>query len=161
LICFIHFYIFINVKLFFFFTEHAVSLWNRVVLARRFLSQRWLLSMTNVLLHPYLPDVRSSSFCFIASYQKYNLSYYFTDELEHFSGRPGRFRAAITHLQSLTTGLCPGTRQFTYFRRLSILIVYLLVSVIIPKSGPTCAQTYCYLDVFFLTLDGFSIIVSC
>ena len=30
----------------FFFTEHAVSLWNRVVLARRFLSQRWPLSMT-------------------------------------------------------------------------------------------------------------------
>jgi hypothetical protein len=65
--------------------------------------------------------------------------------LEHFSGR---FRAAVTHLQSLTTGLCPGTRQFTYFRRLSILIVYLLVSVIIPKSGPSCAQTYCNLDVF-------------
>ncbi|EFX84249.1 hypothetical protein DAPPUDRAFT_239193 [Daphnia pulex] len=31
--------------------------------------------------------------------QKYNLSY-FTDELEHFSGS---FRAAVTHLQSLTT----------------------------------------------------------
>ncbi|EFX85912.1 hypothetical protein DAPPUDRAFT_237455 [Daphnia pulex] len=31
--------------------------------------------------------------------QKYNLSY-FTDELEHFNGR---FRAAVTHLQSLTT----------------------------------------------------------
>ncbi|EFX60852.1 hypothetical protein DAPPUDRAFT_122804, partial [Daphnia pulex] len=53
--------------------EHAVSFWNRVVLARRFLSQRWLLSMTNVLLHPYLPDVSSSSFCFIASYTKIQL----------------------------------------------------------------------------------------
>ncbi|EFX84282.1 hypothetical protein DAPPUDRAFT_239135 [Daphnia pulex] len=50
--------------------KHAVSLWNRVVLARIFLSQRWLLCMTNVLLHPYLPDVSSSSFCFIASYTK-------------------------------------------------------------------------------------------
>ncbi|EFX83917.1 hypothetical protein DAPPUDRAFT_239028 [Daphnia pulex] len=37
--------------------KHEVSLWNRVVLARIFLSQRWLLSMTNVLLHPYLPGV--------------------------------------------------------------------------------------------------------
>ncbi|EFX87126.1 hypothetical protein DAPPUDRAFT_236092 [Daphnia pulex] len=53
--------------------KHAVSFWNRVVLARRFLSQRWLLSMTNVLLHPYLPDVSSSSFCFIASYTKIQL----------------------------------------------------------------------------------------
>ncbi|EFX85725.1 hypothetical protein DAPPUDRAFT_237164 [Daphnia pulex] len=53
--------------------EHAVSLWNRVVLARRFLSQRWVLSMTNVLLHPYLPDVSSSSSCFIASYRKYKV----------------------------------------------------------------------------------------
>ncbi|EFX84049.1 hypothetical protein DAPPUDRAFT_239297 [Daphnia pulex] len=51
-------------------SQHAVSLWNRVVLAQIFLSQRWLLSMTNVLLHPYLPDVSSSSFCFIASYTK-------------------------------------------------------------------------------------------
>ncbi|EFX84092.1 hypothetical protein DAPPUDRAFT_100062 [Daphnia pulex] len=41
--------------------------------------------------------------------QKYNLSY-FTDELEHFSGR---FRAAVTHLQSLTTGLCPGNAEET------------------------------------------------
>ncbi|XP_046654699.1 uncharacterized protein LOC124348516 [Daphnia pulicaria] len=112
--CEFHFFGFVIMNLSVCFLEkHAVSLWNRVVLARRFLSQRWLLSMTNVLLHPYLPDVRSSSFCFIASYQKYNLSYYFTDELEHFSGRPGRFRAAITHLQSLTTGLCPGNAEET------------------------------------------------
>jgi hypothetical protein len=82
----------------------------------------------------------------------------FTDELEHFSRR---FRASVTHLQSLTTGLCPGTRQFTYFRRLSIPIVYLLVSVIIPKSGPTCALKKFYLDVSFSNARWLSIIVSC
>jgi hypothetical protein len=88
---------------------------------------------SNVLLHPYLPDVRSSSFTAFAattcltSPTSWNTSVVATP-------------FAVTHLQLLTTGLCPGTRQFTYFRRLSILIVYLLVSVIIPKSGPTCAN---------------------
>ncbi|EFX78348.1 hypothetical protein DAPPUDRAFT_246408 [Daphnia pulex] len=38
-------------------SNKSTSLWNRVVLARRFLNQRWLLSMTNVLLHLFLPDV--------------------------------------------------------------------------------------------------------
>ncbi|EFX78347.1 hypothetical protein DAPPUDRAFT_246410 [Daphnia pulex] len=42
------------------FLEKSTSLWNRVVLARRFLNQRWLLSMTNVLLHLFLPDLSAA-----------------------------------------------------------------------------------------------------
>jgi hypothetical protein len=80
--------------------------------------------LTNVLLHPYLPDVSSSRFCFIASYTKRQLVilHWRVGTLQCISGR---FRAAVTHLQSLTTGLCPGTRQFTYFRRFSIIILCL------------------------------------
>jgi hypothetical protein len=75
---------------FFFFTEHAVPLWICVVLARRFLCQCWPLSMTKrdfhqCLLHPYLRDVRSSSFT--ALYELlHNLSF-FIDELDPFSVR--------------------------------------------------------------------------
>jgi hypothetical protein len=55
---------------------------------------------------------------------------------------------AVTHLQSLTTGLWPGTVQLTYFRRLSTSNLFALnsVRVIIPKSGPSCAEQ-CYLDL--------------
>ncbi|EFX75721.1 hypothetical protein DAPPUDRAFT_107649 [Daphnia pulex] len=81
----------------FHFYEHAVSLWNRVVLARIFLSHATLAFVHD---QPSASSLRT---------QKYNLSY-FTDELEHFSGR---FRAAVTHLQSLTTGLCPGNAEET------------------------------------------------
>jgi hypothetical protein len=55
----------------------------------------------------------------------------FTDELEHFSGR---FRAAVTHLQSFTTGLCPGIQQLTYFRRLSTNSLVALNSVCVKVS---------------------------
>jgi hypothetical protein len=62
----------------------------------------------NVLLHLFLRDARSSSF----TASKHNW-FYFTGDLA--TGE----RRAVTHLQSLTTGLWPGTGQLTYFRRLS------------------------------------------
>jgi hypothetical protein len=141
----------------FFFTEHAVSLWNRVVLARRFLSQRWCLSMTNVLLHPYLPDVRSSSFCFIASYTKIQrvLLHWRVGTLQW--SLPCRcYTPAVTH-----HGIMP--RYPT---------IYLFSKIIYSNSILTCVgnnseiRPYLRANVlllrrFFLTLDGFSIIVSC
>ena len=37
--------------------------------------------------------------------------------------------SAVTHLQSLSTGLCPGNRQLTYFRRLSTRNLFALNSL--------------------------------
>jgi hypothetical protein len=61
---------------------------------------------------------------------------------------------AVTHLQSLTTGLRPGTGQLTYFRRLSTSNLFALnsVRVIIPKSDPSCAEKWSLdLDVFLFS----------
>jgi hypothetical protein len=71
---------------------------------------------------------------------------------------------AVTHLQLLTTGLCPGTRQLTYFRRLSTnsLVALNSVCVIVSKIRPFLRANEVLLGrFFFLTLDGFSIIFSC
>jgi hypothetical protein len=68
---------------------------------------------SNILQHPYLPDVRSFSFTAFAA----------TISLLLLHRRVGTLQwslpFAVTHLQLLTTGLCPGNRQLTYFRRLS------------------------------------------
>jgi hypothetical protein len=54
-------------------------------------------------------------------------------------------------VQSLTTGLCPGTQQLTYFRRLSTksLVALVSVCVIVSKIRPFYAPTKFYLDVSF------------
>ncbi len=84
---------------------------------------------TNVLLHPYFQDVRSSSFT--ASV----LLCCFTGGLVHFSSCD---TPAVTH-----NGIIPRYRtgQLTYFRRLSTSNLFALnsLSVIIPKSGPSYA----------------------
>jgi hypothetical protein len=70
---------------------------------------------------------------------------------------------AVTHLQLLTTELCPGTRQLTYFRRLSTnsLVALNSVCVIVSKIRPfLCANEVLLGRFFFLTLDGFSIILA-
>jgi hypothetical protein len=71
---------------------------------------------------------------------------------------------AVTHLQLLTTELCPGTRQLTYFRRLSTnsLVALNSVCVIVSKIRPFLRANEVLLwRFFFLTLDSFSIIFSC
>jgi hypothetical protein len=91
--------------------------WNCVVLAQRmrslmltFVHYRRVTS-TNSLLHPYLRYPHSSSFS--AYYAAKQFVVYFTDELDQ------SLPSAATHLLSLSTELCPGTRQLTYFIRLS------------------------------------------
>jgi hypothetical protein len=72
--------------------------------------------------------------------------------------------SAVTHLSSFTTGLCPGTQQLTYFRRLSSnsLIALDSVCVIVSKIRPFLRANEVLLGrFFFLTLDGFLIICSC
>ncbi len=73
--------------------------------------------------------------------------------------------SAVTYLQSLTTRLCPGTQQLAYFRRLSInsLVVLESVCVIVSKIRHFFLRANEVLlgSIFFLTLDGFSIIFSC
>jgi hypothetical protein len=106
---------------------------------------------SNVLLHPYLPDVRSSSFtafaattCF-TSPTSWNTSVVATP-------------FAVTHLQLLTTGLCPGTQQLTYFRRLSTnsLVALNSVCVIVSKIRPFLrANEVLPGRFFFLTLNHF------
>jgi hypothetical protein len=74
------------------------------------------------------------------------------------------FPSALTHLQSLTTGLCPGTQQLTYFRRLSTnsLVALDSVFVIVSKISPFLRANEVLLGrFFFLALDGFLIICSC
>jgi hypothetical protein len=105
----------------------------------------------NVLLHPYLHDARSSSF----TSSKQNL-FYFTGDLASFWTTSLPF--AVPHLQSLTTGLCLGTRQFTYFHRLSTnsLVALNSVCVIVSKIRPFLRVNEVLLGrFFFLTLDGF------
>ena len=106
---------------------------------------------SNVLLHPYLPDVRSSSFTAFAattcltSPTSWNTSVVATS-------------FAVTHLQLLTTGLCPGTQQLTYFRRLSTnsLVALNSVCVIVSKIRPFLRANEVLLErFFFLTLDDF------
>jgi hypothetical protein len=73
--------------------------------------------------------------------------------------------SAVTHLQSLTTRLCPGTQPLAYFRRLSTnsLVVLESVCVIVSKIRHFFLRANEVLlgSFFFLTLDGFSIIFSC
>jgi hypothetical protein len=68
------------------------------------------------------------------------------------------------YTQSLTTGLCPGTQQLTFFRRLSTnsLVALDSVFVIVSKIRPFLRANEVLLGrFFFLTLDGFLIICSC
>jgi hypothetical protein len=60
---------------------------------------------------------------------------------------------AVTHLQSLTTGLWPGTGQLTYFCILSTSNLFALKSVcdIIPQSGPCAGKCYLDLEVFLFS----------
>jgi uncharacterized integral membrane protein len=48
--------------------------------------------------------------------------------------------STVTHLKSLTTGLCPGTQQLTYFRRLG-LVALNSVCVIVSKIRPFLVLT--------------------
>ncbi len=70
---------------------------------------------------------------------------------------------AVPHLQSLTTGLWPGTGQLTYFRRLSTNSIVALNSVCNnSKIRPFLRVNKVLLGrFFFLTLDGFLEICSC
>ncbi len=89
-----------------------------------------------------------------------NLSY-FTDELDQ--SLPS---AEHTYCHSpRDLGLCPGTRQLTYFLRLftSNLLALNSVSYNNSKIRPVWRANEVILRRcwFFLTLDGFSIIFSC
>jgi hypothetical protein len=48
--------------------------------------------------------------------------------------------STVTHLKSLTTELCPGTQQLTYFRRLG-LVALNSVCVIVSKIRPSLVLT--------------------
>jgi len=112
---------------------------------------------TNVLLHPYLQDVRSSSFT--ASVLHMLLACYTTFLASLASWITS---VAVTHLQSLTTGLYPGTQQLTYFRRLSTSYLFALNSLCNnSKIRPFLRSNKVLLGrFFFLTLDGWKQSVS-
>jgi hypothetical protein len=79
---------------------------------------------SNVLLHPYLPDVRSWA---------HLTSLLLLLQLVLLHRRVGTLQwslpFAVTHLQLLTTGLCPGTQQLTYILRLATNSLVALKSV--------------------------------
>jgi hypothetical protein len=79
---------------------------------------------TNTNVHRYLRDARSSRF----TASKHNL-FYFTGDLASLWTASLSLPSAVTHLQSLTTGLCPGTGQLTYFRGLSTSNLFALNSL--------------------------------
>jgi hypothetical protein len=107
-----------------------------VALARRFLSQRWPLSMTkeglpptffSILIfatHAHLASLLLNTICF-TSLATWRVS----------GPLQWSLPSAVTHLQSLTTWLCPGTQQLTYFRRLftNSLVALDSVCVIVSK----------------------------
>jgi hypothetical protein len=112
---------------------------------------------TKVLLHPYLRDARASlllnTICF-TSLATWRVS----------GPLQWSLPSAVTHLQSLTTWLCPGTQQLTYFRRLftNSLVALNSVCVIVSKIRHFLRANEVLLGrFFFLTLDGFLIICSC
>jgi hypothetical protein len=106
---------------------------------------------TNVLTAPSLSSRRTliQLHYFSASYAANLLHNFscFTGELDPLH-ELDYTSVAVAHLQSLTTGLWPGTGQLTYFRRLSTSNLFALnsVCVIIPKSCPSGAVK-CYLDL--------------
>ena len=85
---------------------NAVSSWNREVRARRSLSQRWLLSMTEKGLPPTFGCLSSRRTLLLVLHWR-------------IKSLQCSLPSAVKYLQSLTTGLCQGNRQLTYFRRLS------------------------------------------
>ncbi len=159
----------------FFFTEHAVSLWNfcgpvtEILVPTLTLIHDGRGTSTNV--HPYLRDARSSSF----TASKHNL-FYFTGDLVSFwtTSVIASVHCCLLHTtavttmaqqwQSLTTGLCPGTQQLAYFRRLSTnsLVALNSVCVVVSKIRPFLrANEVLHWSFFFPTLDGFLKICSC
>jgi hypothetical protein len=113
---------------------------------------------SNVLLHPYVRDVRSSSFTAFAA------TTCLTSPTSYWNTSVVATSFAVTHLQLLTTGLRPGTQQLTYFRRLSTnsLVAFNSVCVIVSKIRPFLRANKVLLGrFFFLTLDGFLKICSC
>jgi hypothetical protein len=134
-----------------------------VVLSRRFLCQRWPLSMTE----EGLPQTSIPIFATHAHLASLLLNtIWFTSLATWRVSGPLQWSlpSAVTHLQSLTTGLCPGTQQLAYFRRLSTnsLVALDSVCVIVSKIRPFLRANEVLLGrFFFLTLDGFLIICSC
>jgi hypothetical protein len=59
---------------------------------------------------------------------------------------------AVTHLQSLTTGLWLGTRQFTYFPRLSASNIFALNSCLCNNSK---IRLFLHAEKCCLVLEGF------
>ncbi len=122
---------------------------------------------TNVLLHPYLRDARSSSLAHLRSASLLLNLLYFTGKTWRVSGPlQWSLPSAVTHLQSLTTGLCPGTQQLTYFRRLSTntntnSCVRLCLCNSFQNQALLRANEVLLGSCFFLTLDGSLIICSC
>jgi hypothetical protein len=98
--------------------------------ARRFLCQCWPLSMTEeglpptffsiiiLMTHAHLASLLLNTICF-TSLATWRVS----------GPLQWSLPSAVTHLQSLTTGLCPGTRQFIYFCRSSTSIILALNSL--------------------------------
>ncbi len=139
MVCFIHCYISNNVKNLFLQSTKILVPMLTIVHDRRRTSNK-------ILLHPYLCDARSSSFTAF----KQDL-FYFTGDLASFWTTSRSLPSAVTHLQSLTTGLCLGTQQFTYFLRLSTnsLVALDCVCVIVSKIRPFLRANKVYLDASF------------
>jgi hypothetical protein len=115
---------------------------------------------SSVLFHPYPRDVCSSSFTASFAVRLFLLQW-------RVSSLQRSLSFAVTHLQSLTTGLCPGNQQFTYFCRLSTSNNLLALNSLWlclcnnSKIRPFLRAEVLLRRFFFLTLDGFSIIFNC
>jgi hypothetical protein len=80
---------------------NAVSSWNREVLARRSLIQRWLSSMTEEGLLPTFGSLSSRRTLLLVLHWRIRLL-------------QCSLPSAVKYPQSLATGLCPGNRQLTF-----------------------------------------------
>ncbi len=133
MICFIHFYIFINVNHCFFYRARSFFMEScgpgtKILVPILTFVHDGRGTSANVLLHPYLHDARSSSFTYSKQYL-----FYFTGDLASFWTTSLPF--AVPHLQSLTTGLCLFPQQsslvrFSIFDFLFLLPVYSFQSVV-------------------------------
>jgi hypothetical protein len=126
----------------------------------------WTFQCTSINVHPYLRDARSSSLAHLRSASLLLNTICCTSlETWRVSGPlQWSLPSAVTHLQSLTTGLCPGTQQFTYFRRLSTntnSCVRLCLCNSFQNQALLRANEVLLGSCFFLTLDGSLIICSC
>ncbi len=100
---------------------------------------------TNV--HPYLRDIPLHPHLayHLASLLLNTNFVYFTGDLASFWTTSWSLPSAV---QSLTTRLCPGTQQLTYFRRLSTNSLVALVSVYVSFQNQALLKSFTWTFLF-------------